>query len=105
MSDDKDWERQKYADEVARRAAERAHDRKHAFVDRLASIVSQESQGTLKILLLMNGGAALAILAFVGALLSKKEGVPIGEIRTVVQTLFWFAAGVVLSEHLARSHT
>lgn len=70
-----------------RRQAERAHDNHTRFIEHLnkASIDS----GTLAIrsALLINGGAAIALLAYVGTLEIKESS-------TVIGSLVWFALGV-----------
>ena len=63
MSDGSSFEERKYADEVAKRAAEREHDRLIEHGNRLNESATRDAQGAIRILLAINGGAAVAILA------------------------------------------
>jgi cytochrome b subunit of formate dehydrogenase len=78
------------AQEIIREDACRTHDKNeefHRYVNK-ASIAA--GQFALRMALLINGGAAIALLTFVGTLPKEQK-------RLFADTLVWFASGVVLA--------
>src|SRR5262245_35097145 len=80
-------ELQKRLDEHNTQVAQRAHDRSNAFARQINEAAINAANLTLRVALLINGGAALALLTFVGALPAEQK-------RAVAATLDWFAWGV-----------
>jgi hypothetical protein len=78
------------------RAAEREHDLTNDIGKRLLDASLRAAQEAIKIAFLINGGAAVAILAFIAGLASR-SGISFVEIKPVTRSLYWFAAGVVLA--------
>ncbi len=83
----------RWREEIRRRDAERAHDRSDAFLDQLNEAAISAGTVTLRTAVLVNGGAAVAVLAFVGNLLNGNT-VPEGGLGAITRSLTWFAAGV-----------
>jgi hypothetical protein len=79
-----------------RRIAEREHDVALGRTQAIEEAALTELNNALRALFLLNGGAAVAILAFLGGLVGRDQ---IGhlELAVVARTLIWFAIGVVLS--------
>src|SRR5437016_1671579 len=100
MSDPSNWEREKYADEIRRRVAERAHDQSHELAKLLNEAATRDAQGAIRILLAINGGAAVALLAFTGGLVARST-VSMANIAETVANLKWFALGVITSAFAA----
>ncbi len=96
MTDPSNWERDKYADEIKRRAAERAHDQSHELTKLLNEAATRDAQGAIRILLAINGGAAAALLAFTGGLVARST-VSVANIAETIANLKWFGLGVVTS--------
>src|SRR5262249_39687793 len=82
-----DIELQKWLHEQNRRAAERAHDTWREFALQVNEAAISAGNLALRMSLLINGGAAAALLTFVG-------GLPANQKRAVADTLVWFAWGV-----------
>jgi hypothetical protein len=78
---------QKWALEQNTKAAERAHDKSEEFVRQVNEAVISGGNLALRTAMLINGGAAVALLTFVG-------GLPADQKRAVAATLGWFAWGV-----------
>ena len=70
------------------RAAERAHDQAEAVALQIDEAQVNGANLALRMGMLINGGAAIALLTFVGSL-------PADQKRAVAATLVWFAWGVV----------
>jgi hypothetical protein len=82
-------------EEQNRRAAERAHDELEDFRKQNNEAAIRSGEVALKTVLLVNGGAAVAILAFLGAIASR-ERITTSQLSGVASTIGWFAAGVAL---------
>jgi hypothetical protein len=80
-------ERQKWLHEQNQRAAERAHDTSKEVALRVNDAAISAGNLARRMSLLINGGAAAALLTFVG-------GLPANQKRAVADTLVWFASGV-----------
>jgi hypothetical protein len=78
---------QRWLAEQQRTLAERAHDRTLEFFDGVNKAAMDTANLALRMSLLINGGAAVALLSFVG-------GLPTGQKKAVADTLLWFASGV-----------
>lgn len=81
-------------DELNRRAAERAHDRNNELLNLFNTNADSHGQSAVKILLAMNGAAAVALLAFAGGLSAKFSP---AQLEPLIRTLMWFVWGVVLA--------
>ena len=80
-------EYQRYGEDLRRRDAERAHDKNHeAWLKTSQAAVAAGNQA-LRVALLINGGAAVSLLTFVGAL-------PVDKKAAIASTLSSFAWGV-----------
>lgn len=76
------------------RAAERAHDRAKEFQLKLIDAATRDAQEAMKVALAINGGAAIAVMALVGAFGSRDIATLI-KIADVFDSLFLFAGGVL----------
>jgi hypothetical protein len=83
-------EHERWQYEQNRAMAERAHDRQDDFFYRMNETAINASHVALRTLLLMNGGAVIALLSFDGRL-------PSSQAKAVAATLLWFALGVVMT--------
>jgi hypothetical protein len=82
---------------MAREDAHRAHDRIDSFNDKLNDATLRSSEVALRACLLVNGGAAVSVLAFIGGLLSKGLIEDPRQLKPVADTLVLFAWGVGLA--------
>ena len=73
--------------EAIRRDAERVHDNQDSFVERIIEATFASANLALRTAVLVNGGAAVAMLAYVGSLNAKDAALVAG-------SLIWFAWGV-----------
>jgi hypothetical protein len=73
--------------EINRQNAQRAHDKLDDFHKYVNEAAIKTSELALRMALLINGGAAIALLTFVGTLPKEQK-------RIVADTLLWFAYGV-----------
>jgi hypothetical protein len=96
MSDQSAYEAAKYAHELKLRQAERAHDRNDEMADIFNQSADKNSQAAIRIVLAINGGAAIALLAFVGGLASRTNCDP-RQLSIITNQLKWFAYGVLVS--------
>ena len=60
-------------DETRRREAERAHDEANELGKLLKEAATRDAQGAIRVLLAINGGAAAALLAFTGGLVTRSQ--------------------------------
>ena len=81
-------ELQKRRHEQNTQAAQRAHHRSNEFACQINDAAINAANLTLRMALLINGGAAVALLTFVGNLPAEQR-------RALAATLDWFAWGVV----------
>jgi hypothetical protein len=89
-------EHQKYVHEQNIRAAERAHDSSTDFAAKANVAAIEGTNLTLRTAMLINGGAAISVLAFAGGLASRDK-VPLGQLTEIAATLMWFAFGVAVA--------
>jgi ABC-type Fe3+ transport system permease subunit len=80
---------------MAREDAHREHDRIDSFSDKLNEATFKSSEAALRACLLINGGAAVSVLAFIGGLLSKGLIEDPQQLKPVADSLVPFAYGVV----------
>ena len=74
------------------RAAERAHDVANDLGMRLTDASARDAQEAIKGCASLNGGAAVAILAFIAGIVGRgNSNVTLSELRSVSNSLFWFA--------------
>ena len=78
------------------RAAERAHDTLTDFASKTNTAAIEVANLALRTAMLINGGAAIAVLAFVGSLASRDK-VSLQAITQTAATLIWFATGVAVA--------
>ncbi len=76
--------------EIERQHAQRAHDKIDAFHEYVNQAAIRASELALRNLLLINGGAAVALLTFVGHLPQPQK-------TAIANSLVWFASGVALA--------
>jgi hypothetical protein len=81
--------RQKMEREDVQRAADKLDERKFKVND--AAI--QSGQVAIRTAALVNGGAVLAVLAFLGGLIGQGK-IELNQINSVAESLMWFAYGV-----------
>jgi hypothetical protein len=82
---------QKWLHEMARQDAYRAHDKISELGDSINKSAMDSAQTALRTSVLINGGAAVSVLAFIGGLVG--HGLKISELGDVAGTLVWFAGG------------
>jgi hypothetical protein len=88
------FDHEKWLHELQREDAHRAHDRAADFYDQLNESSIKSSEITLRACLLINGGAAVSVLAFIGGLASK-ELIGVSQLAPIADSLVKFAFGVV----------
>lgn len=74
-----------------RRLAEREHDQFEEYAKQVNEATIQSGQLALRMSMLINGGAAVSVLAFIGTIVSK---VGADAVPNVASTILWFACGV-----------
>jgi hypothetical protein len=84
------------ADDINRQDAMRAHDRSHGLSGALNEATIKAGETAIKTVMLINGGAAVSMLAFMGGLVSQ-DRVTVKQMTDVSSSLLWFAAGVALA--------
>lgn len=88
------FDREKWLHKAKREDAHRAHDRATDFYNQLNESSIKSSEITLRTCFLINGGAAVSVLAFIGGLESKGLiGAP--QFAPIADSLVMFAFGVV----------
>jgi hypothetical protein len=96
MNDDRSYEHGKWTYELKKTAAERAHDVETEFGNKNNEAAINAANAAIRIALLMNGGAAVAVLAFIGGLVAQKV-VPVSDLGKIAAGLMWFTTGVALA--------
>jgi hypothetical protein len=82
---------------MAREDAHREHDRISSYSDKLNDATFKSGESALRACLLVNGGAAVSVLAFIGGLLSKGLIEDPQQLKPVADSLVPFAWGVSLA--------
>lgn len=95
--DDKKIELKKWEYEQNTRMAERYHDQELNFSKYMNEAAINNANIALRALVLVNGGAAIAVLAFVGSLVSSDVANITSKLSELTAPLIWFAVGVALS--------
>jgi hypothetical protein len=75
--------------------AHRAHDELTSFYGSVNEGTVKSGEATLRACILINGGAAVAILAFMGSVISSDRTSSHGVIAKIAPNLNWFVGGVV----------
>jgi hypothetical protein len=86
-----DW--RKWLHELKREDAHRAHDRHRELIFKLMEATFSSAQLGLRTAILVNGGAAIAVLTLVGGLVGQGR-IKVDHLDRVNDTLMWFAAGI-----------
>src|ERR1700676_1320142 len=100
--EEKKWARElqieeaKWKVEKVREEAHRAHDNRVAFHNYVNQAAMESANIALKTLIVINGGAAIAILTFLGGVASKDK-IDIAHVTPVAMTIRYFAIGVALT--------
>jgi hypothetical protein len=100
--EERKWEREQQIDEknwlhqLKREDAKGAHDTNRDFHIYVNKSTVETSNLTLRTLVLINGGAAIAVLTFLGGVASKDK-VEFAQVGLVADTIKWFAIGVALA--------
>lgn len=87
------FEHQKWLEDINRQDAHRAHDRWDTIVDSINEAAIKASETALRAAILINGGAAVSVLAFIGGLASK-DLIQIERLSNVANSLLIFGFGV-----------
>jgi hypothetical protein len=82
--------------DINREDAIRAHDRSHAFFDAVNEATIKSGEAAIKTSMLINGGAAVSVLAFIGGLVGQGR-LTVKQMTDVSSSLVWFAVGVALA--------
>jgi hypothetical protein len=77
-----------------REDALKVHDRSRRIFEATYEAVIKAGEVAIKTVMLVNGGAAVSVLAFIGALV-RQDGVTVKQAAGVSGSLLWFAGGVV----------
>jgi len=80
-------------DDTNRQDAIREHDRSREYQKATDEAVIKGGELAIRTVMLINGGAAVAVLAFIGALV-REGGVSVKQIAGVSTSLLWFGGGV-----------
>jgi hypothetical protein len=89
------FEHQKWSHELKLRAAERAHASASDFSLQLNAAAVGGANLAMRTAVLINGGAAVSVLAFIGGLTSQGKLTLGPQVTQIATTLLWFASGVV----------
>src|SRR4051812_1645582 len=87
------FEERKWREEKAREDVQRAQDQMHDDRHKITDAAIQSGQVTIRTAALMNGGAAVVVLGFVGGLIGQGR-VEVNQINTIAGSLMWFVYGV-----------
>jgi hypothetical protein len=79
-----------------REDALRVHDRSRSYSEATNEAVMKAGEVAIRTVMLVNGGAAVAVLAFIGALV-REGGVTVKQVSGVSGSLLWFAGGVAMA--------
>jgi hypothetical protein len=99
MSDDKssDFEKEKWRYEQNRSIAERAHDHQKEFGNKANAAAVSSGANAVRALLVINGGAAVAVLAFIAQVAGLDGAKYSNKLSELTAPLAWFAWGVALA--------
>jgi hypothetical protein len=82
--------------DLLREEAHRAHDNSTAFHTYVNQATMESANIALKTLIVINGGAAIAVLTFLGGVASKDK-IDFASVAPVAMTIQYFAIGVALT--------
>jgi len=82
-----------WIEELKRRDAERAHDQHNSFFESVNKATIENGQLAIRTFVLVNGGAAVSVLAFIGSL-ATEDKIKLDQLTNVASALIWFALGV-----------
>jgi hypothetical protein len=82
--------------ELSRELRSREHDRLNTILEKSEEATLRSAENSIRIVLLINGGAAVSVLAFAGSLASK-DRVTADQLFRVAEGLVWFAWRVASS--------
>jgi hypothetical protein len=100
VSDQQAHERNLRVYDAKIRAAERAHDQVTEAAHRLFEAATRDAQSAIRIVLVINGGAAIAVLAFAGSLVSK-VAYPVPQLTGIITNSLWFVFGAMTAAFAA----
>lgn len=83
--------------EANRRAAERAHDEGMKLRHKLMEGAMRDAQAAIRIVLVINGSAAIAVLTFLGNFAVKNDFPRSPQLSRVISNSQWFVWGVACS--------
>jgi hypothetical protein len=89
-------ELQQWQYEQNRDMAHRSHDEANEFANQTNRAAIESANLTLRTAMIINGGAAISVLAFIGGLASRDK-VSLVTITQTAATLVWFAFGVAVA--------
>jgi hypothetical protein len=84
-------------DENIKREAERAHDRSYEFELKINEAAINNGNIALRTALLINGGAAIAVMTFLGNLYSNEKTASGRDFGPLISSIEWFGWGVALA--------
>jgi hypothetical protein len=84
---------QKWLHEMMQRDAHREHDKLADYQQAINEAAMKGADAALRAVLLINGGAAVSVLAFIGGLAAQSR-IKLEQLNMVANSLGWFAAGV-----------
>lgn len=96
MSDQNGYDAIKVAYDLKIRAAERAHDRHDKLEDMFNENSDRHAHAVIRIILTLNGGAGIALLAFAGGLAARTQ-ISFDRVAAITNQLNWFVYGAVVS--------
>lgn len=79
-----------------KRAAERAHDKHTDFLFRMNEAANIAANNGLRALIIINGGAVIAFLAFIGHLIAIEDREYVNSLDALSSPLIYFAWGIAL---------
>ena len=87
------FEKLKWRTEMAREDYHRAEDKLDDRKSEVGEAAIQSGQVAIRTAALVNGGAAVAVLAFIGGLIGQGK-IELNQINSVAESLMWFVYGV-----------
>lgn len=83
-------------DDIQRQLADKRHDNNYDFTVKLNEQVIQNANIALRTAVLINGGAAIAMLGFISSIYGKDPDAATRDYGSLTEPLMWFAVGVAL---------
>lgn len=87
-------EHQRWEYEQNRAVAERLRDYQRELINQTNEAAVTAGNHALRALILINGGAAITMLAFIGNLVTADEGRLVPKLSEITSPMLWFASGV-----------